>query len=50
MAKKKKTDWPYQGGYNHLLGYSEGKPPIQGEGIKVRHIDRTIKDGKGLNK
>lgn len=50
MSKKKDKDWPYRGGYNHLLGYSDGKPPVQGEGIKVRYVDCSVKDGKSLNK
>lgn len=50
MSKKKDKDWPYPGGYNHLLGYCEGKPLAQGEGIKVVHIDKVVKDGKSLNK
>lgn len=50
MSKKKDKDWPFKGGYNHLLEYNDGKPLVQGEGIKVRCIDRVVKNGKSLNK
>ena len=52
MSKKKDKYWPYKGGYNHLLGYMEGKTVCtgRGEGVKVVSIDRTVKDGKSLNK
>lgn len=56
MSKKNKAKsedkkyWPYRPGFNHLLGYVEGKPVRKGEGIKEVHFDRNVRDGKGLNK
>lgn len=52
MSKKKDKDWPYKGSYNHLLGYMEGKTVHtgRGEGVKAVFVDRTVKDGKSLNK
>lgn len=50
MDKKKRKDWPYPGGYNHLLGYCEGRPASQNGGVKVVCLDKVVKDGKRLNK
>lgn len=51
MSKRKCKDWPYPGGYNHLLGYCDGKLGSQkGGGLKVVCLDKVVKDGKGLNK
>lgn len=56
MSKKNKAKsedknyWPYRPGFNHLLGYVEGKPVKKGEGIKEVRSDRSIKDGLSLNK
>lgn len=43
--------WPYNPGYNLLVGYKEGKPskPKSG-GLKELAPDREVKDGKSLNK
>lgn len=43
--------WPYNPGYNSLLGYKEGKTykPKSG-GLKEYSPDRTVKDGNSLNK
>lgn len=51
MSKKKFKDWPYPGGYNHLLRYCDGKQasPKSG-GVKVVCLDTVVKDGKSLNK
>lgn len=56
MTKKNKSKpedknyWPYRPGFNHLLGYVEGKPVRKGEGIKEVRFDKSIKDGLSLNK
>lgn len=52
-VRKQDKDWLYPPNYNHLLGYVEkGKVP-EGKckkGTKVVSFDRSIKDGKNLNK
>jgi len=51
MGKKRFKDWPYPGGYNHLLGYCDGKIVSQkSRGLKVVCLDKVVKDGKSLNK
>lgn len=54
MSKKKKNEekgyWQPRPGRNWLLGYVEGKPVTKGQGIREVQFDRSVKDGKSLNK
>jgi hypothetical protein len=50
MKNKKDNFWPKRPGYNYVLGYVEGKPTPSTGGIKTKSIDRSVKDGKSLNK
>lgn len=52
MEKKTKeiNYWTYRPGFNILVGYKEGTIKTKSGGIKEVDLDRTVKDGKSLNK